>query len=177
MGIAVPFPEALPTGYQWLEDEPSFDPARHLALETPAETIMLSDLGYQEAEIANKATPVAASLPFRLLSAEGTETMLSVARRLRVTMVDGYVAMDPSLDDQSRTADLIAVDDHECLWSEWAKFAAWRSHGRLAKLLEELEFNPDRELVATRLEEAIADAQQAAMEMRADKRQMHHYGG
>jgi hypothetical protein len=95
----------------------------------------------------------------------------------RITMVNGYTSMDPSLDDQSRTIDLIPVDDHECLWTEWAKFAAWRSRGRLTKLLEELEFNPDREVVANRLEEAIADAQKAAIEMRSGKPQMLHYGG
>ncbi|MEM8706406.1 MAG: hypothetical protein AAGE98_08110, partial [Actinomycetota bacterium] len=68
MATAVPFPESLPPGYAWFDDEPVFDPARHLQLEAPDEIILLADLGYDAAEIATKATPVAASSPFRLLS-------------------------------------------------------------------------------------------------------------
>ena len=83
MGIAVPFPETLPTGYEWLDDEPMFDPERHLQLEAPAEILMLADLGYTEDEIATKATPVAVSSPFRILSDEGAAIMLETARRLR----------------------------------------------------------------------------------------------
>ncbi|NDH89172.1 MAG: hypothetical protein EBY61_11300, partial [Actinobacteria bacterium] len=83
MGIAVPFPETQPPGYAWLEDEPVFDPGRHLQLEAPAEILFLADLGYDEAEIATKATPVAASSPFRMLSDEGAAIMLDRARRLR----------------------------------------------------------------------------------------------
>jgi len=41
---------------------------------------MLADLGYKTHEIATKATPVALSLPFRLLSSEGASVMLEVAR-------------------------------------------------------------------------------------------------
>ncbi|MGI9331603.1 MAG: hypothetical protein ACR2RL_00420 [Gammaproteobacteria bacterium] len=329
MGITVPFPDVLPAGYEWFNDEPTFNPERHLDLEEPGNIVMLSDLGYGEEEIVNKATPVAASTPFRMLSHEGVQIMLSVAKRLRafahpagdriermtrsgcyrsrwlrdlcispevtdhlssiygvevaphampvhlghvnyepskintaidkwhhdtialdyvlmvtdpravpggrfeyfvgtkqeaaelarhgktpskervaapdfraagyaialhgdmvvhraapltelverITMVNGYTATDPSLDDQSRPVDLIPVDDHECLWTEWAKFAAWRSHGRLTRLLEELEFTSDPEAVAGRLETAIADVRGAIAEMRGGERQMLHYGG
>ena len=83
MAVAVPFPSVQPPGYTWLEDEPSFDADRHLALEEPETVLMLSDLGYDEAEIAGKATPVAATSPFRLLSDEGAQIMLGVARELR----------------------------------------------------------------------------------------------
>ena len=281
----MPFPTAQPAGYDWFDDEPAFDPARHLQLEEPHGVVMLADLGYDHAEIATKATPVAASSPFRILSDEGAAVMLEVARRLRafarsagnriermsrggcyrsrwlrdlctspdvsdhleliygtaiaphpmpvhlghinyepssvdaaidkwhhdtlpldyvmavtdpalvpggrfeyflgtkheaaslaasdrtpppesivvpefggpgyaialhgdmvvhraaplttlterISMVNGYVSLDTSQDDQSRTADLIIVDDHESLWTEWAKTAAWRSSGRLAR--------------------------------------------
>ena len=307
MGVAVPFPETQPAGYQWFDDEPVFDPDRHLQLEEPGEVVMLSDLGYGDDEIATKATLVAASSPFRVLSDEGATVMLEVARRLRafarpagnriermtrsgcyrsrwlrdlctsqdvcdhleriygtaiaphpmpvhlghinyepsrpeaavdkwhhdtlpldyvmpvtdpaqvpggrfeyflgtrheaaalaaegripppervvapefggpghaialhgdmvvhraapldrlterISMVNGYVALDVSLDDQSRTADLIIVDDHESLWTEWAKAAAWRSTGRLTSLIDELEFTGDRDAVITALESAV----------------------
>ena len=31
MSIAIPFPEELPEGYQWMDEEPTFDPEKHLA--------------------------------------------------------------------------------------------------------------------------------------------------
>jgi len=95
----------------------------------------------------------------------------------RITMVNGYVALDTAVDDQSRSADLFVVDDHEVLFTEWAKMAAWRSHGRLETLLDELPFTSDRQQVIEALEFAIADAQQAIADMRAGERDMAHYGG
>ena len=68
MNVAVPFPEERPVGYEWLPDEVPFDPDKHLALEPPASVIGLTDLGYSEAEIEPRATPVGASAPFRVLS-------------------------------------------------------------------------------------------------------------
>ncbi|WP_070105349.1 hypothetical protein [Ilumatobacter coccineus] len=81
--VAVPFPSELPPGYAWFDDEPVFDPERHLRLEQPAEITTLADLGYGPDDIAGKATTIAASSPFRVLSDEGAEVMLAVARRLR----------------------------------------------------------------------------------------------
>ena len=71
MSIAVPFPEELPEGYQWLSDEPPFDPERHLSLESPSEALSLEDLGYSPEEIQGKATNFGVSEPFRILSTEG----------------------------------------------------------------------------------------------------------
>lgn len=327
MTHAVPFPQTLPDGYEWLDNEPTFDPARHLQLEAPANIVMLDDLGYHEAEITTKATPVAVSSPFRLLSDEGADVMLSVARSLRpfhrqagdrierttrggcyrsqwlrdlctsteltehlssiygvtvyphamplhlghlnyepsaintsvdkwhhdtlpldfvlmvtdpnqvaggefeyfhgtkaeaaalaaagstpprdrvvtpdfpgagyaialhgdmvvhraaplsdlterITMVNGYVAADRSTEDQSRSVDLIEVDDHTCLWTEWAKFAAWRSHGRLATLIDELPFTADRERVIAELEASIASVRQAITDMSGEAPVISHY--
>ena len=329
MAIAVPFPTERPRGYEPLCDEPVFDPDRHLALEAPAEVVMLADLGYSDDEIATKATPVAASSPFRMLSPEGADIMLDIARRLRryatragtrienvvrggcyrsawlrdlclspevsdhlaqiygieiaphpmplhlghlnyepsnvfeaidkwhhdtlpldfvmtvtdpaqvaggrfeyflgtkqqaaqlaergetppaeltvtpelpgpgyaialhgdmvvhraaaiteqcerISMVNGYVSADTTRDEQSRSADLISVDDPEVLYAEWARFAAWRAKGRLEALLEGLEFTSDHEAVATRLESAVADVERAVAEMRAGAREAAHYGG
>ncbi|MEM7339599.1 MAG: hypothetical protein AAF467_13180 [Actinomycetota bacterium] len=325
--IAVPFPDELPPGYAWLPDEPAFDADRHLALEVPASALTLSDLGYDDAEIATKATPFAASAPFRVLSDEGAEIMLDVARRLkqfvrpagdrientvrggvyrsrwladlsispeltahfasiygvsvaphpmpvhlahlnyepttldtavdkwhhdtipldmvmmvtdptttpggqfeyflgtkaemaelrangelppldrvvappfdgpgyaialhgdmvvhrgapldapaeRITMVNGYVAADTSTDEQSRSRDLIGIDDNNTLYTEWAKFVAWRSRGRLDQLIADLDFTPNVDSVTAELENAIADVRQAIDEMRAGPRPAEHY--
>jgi hypothetical protein len=329
MGVAVPFPETQPAGYEWFDGEPVFDPDRHLQLEEPNELVMLADLGYSQDEIATKATPVAGSSPFRILSDEGAAVMLSVARRLRafarpagnriermvrggcyrsrwlrdlctsqevcdhlegifqiavaphpmavqtghinyepsridaavdkwhhdtvpltyvmtvtdpavvpggrfeyfvgtrqeatalaaaghtpppdrtvapdfggpghgvalqgdmvvhragpltepaerISMVSAYVSLDTSVDEQGRTADLVIVDDHEILWTEWAKMAAWRSSGRLRALIEELDFTPDRDAVIAELESAVDDVRRAIEEMRAGERMTEHYGG
>jgi len=293
MSVAVPFPEQLPAGYSWFDDEPAFDPAIHLQLEMPTGKTALAELGYQDDDVATKATPFAVSEPFRILSDEGARVMLESCRRLedftrrageriervvrggcyrsrflrdlcvspeltqhmaaiycvdvaphpmplhlghlnyaptavgddvdkwhhdtlpldfvmmvtdpktlsggqfewfhgtkaeaaelsaagktpprdrvrqpdfpaagyaialhgdmvvhraagltepgeRITMVNGYVATDTSRDDQSRSADLIHVDDPEALWTEWARFAAWRSAGRLQSVVDDLAPN------------------------------------
>jgi hypothetical protein len=325
--LAVSFPAELPPGYEWLPDEPTFDAGRDLQLEDPTDVVSLRDLGYTADEIAGKATAIAASSPFRVLSEEGAGTMLSTARRLRafvrpagnriertvrggcyrsrwlrdfctsvdvtahlaaiygtgitphpmphhlghlnyepssidtavdkwhhdtlpldyvlavtdptttpggrfeyflgtkreteelsahgerppadrvvapefagpgyaialhgdmvvhrggplteqaerITMVNGYVALDPNRDDQSRSADLIGVDDPTCLYAEWARFAAWRSRGRLDQLIDTLEFTDDVEAVTAALEASIADVERTIAEMRAGARPAAHY--
>jgi hypothetical protein len=85
----------------------------------------------------------------------------------RITMVNGYVAADTTTDEQSRCVDLIEVDDPEVLYAEWAKFAAWRSAGRLQSIIEELPFGSSAEDAATALETAIASATVAVTEMRS----------
>jgi len=95
----------------------------------------------------------------------------------RISMVNGYVALDPSREEQSRSADLIAVDDPECLFTEWAKFAAWRSQGRLNRLIDGLAFGASPEAVADQLDAAVAEVTRAAAEMRAGARDLDHYGG
>lgn len=329
MTAAVPFPKTLPEGYEWFDDEPAFNPETHLQLEQPATIVPLTDLGYTEDEIEGKATAIAASAPFRLLSDEGAKVMLEVGRRLRefhkqggnriermtrggcyrsrwlrdlctspeltehmasiygvpvhphamplhlghlnfepteintavdkwhhdtlpldfvlmvtdpnemaggefeyflgtkaeaaalaangetpprdrvvaptfpgpgyaialhgdmvvhraaplanlaerITMVNGYVAADRSSDDQSRSADLIGIDDPACLWTEWAKFAAWRTEGRLANLIADLPFTDNRDAVVAELQASIADMELAITEMQGSAREAAHYGG
>ena len=80
---AVPFPVVQPAGYAWFEDEPTFDPAKHLALEMPTTIRCLDGFGYSEDEIKTKASRVSVSSPFRVLSEEGAAILLDSARRLR----------------------------------------------------------------------------------------------
>jgi hypothetical protein len=327
MAQAIPFPDTQPDGYSWLNDEPIFDPATHLAIEHPDHLYTLSDLGYDPVEVATKATPFAISSPFRILSEAGAAALLHVTRQLRthqrpagdriqhtvrggcyrsrflrdlclsdqvtdvmsaiygcdiaphpmvlqlghlnyepdqineavdkwhhdtipldyvmmvtdpkrvsggafeyflgtkheaaemasrgerphgerviaadipgpgyavalhgdmvvhraapltergerITMVNAYVATDTTRDAQSRTRDLIAIDDPTVLYAEWARLTAWRAQGRLAALQDSIRFGTPPEEVITRLEHAIADVTQAIDDMRAGARDAQHY--
>jgi hypothetical protein len=77
-----PFPKEPPPEYEMLRDEPTFDAARHLALEPPAKTWQLADFGYSSDDIRKCASPVAVAGPFRLLSEEG----VAVARATAVAL-------------------------------------------------------------------------------------------
>ena len=327
MTVAVPFPTAPPPGYEWLADEPTFDPDRHLALGPLPATRTLAEFGYEQAEIEPTATPIAVSDPFRVLSDEGAAVLLDTTRRLRayarragnrieqsvrggcyrsrflrdlclspevsdmmsaiygvpvaphtmplhlghlnyepsdlseavdkwhhdtipldyvmivsdpttlpggrfeyfvgtrhevaelaargerppadrvvapdfpgpgyaialhgnmvvhrgapltepaerITMVNAYVAMDRSRDDQSRTRDLIGIDDDATLYAEWARHAAWRAEGRLAALVDEIGPGIGPDEAAARLEAAVEDVRRAIDEMRAGQREAEHY--
>jgi len=325
--IAVPFPSEVPGGYEWFTDEPKFDPKLHLALEKPQTTISLAELGYDSDVIKTKASTVAASSPFRILSDEGAKVLLDVARKLRshaiscerienmvrggcyrsrflrdlcvdqsinelmcdiydvdvaphtmpvhlghmnfspsdlnkavdkwhhdtlpldyvmmvsdpkslsggefeyflgtkdeveqitasgnslpndrivapnfpgpgyaialhgdmvvhrgaplkapgerISMVNGYVAMDTSGDDQHRHIDLTLVDDPESLYAEWAKHSAWRASNRLNHLINTIDFSSDYKSIASQLEAAVKDVTDTVDEMRDhDNHEMHHY--
>lgn len=47
----------------------------------------------------------------------------------RISMVNSYVGLDTAIDDQSRSKDLVHVDDPAVLYTEWARMAAWRTKG------------------------------------------------
>ncbi len=327
MTIALPLPSTQPAGYEWLADEPPFDPNRHLALEAPSSVLTLADLGYQPHDTTLVATEFAASEPFRVLSDEGAAVMLDVARQLRhtakpasdrvenavrggvyrsrwlrdlclspdltahmaaiygvevaphtmgvhlghmnhapsdlskavdkwhvdtlpldmvmmvsdpatldggefeyfvgtkhemaqlasegrtpppercvapdfggpgwaialhgnmvvhrgaplnspgerITMVNGYVSVDPSRDDQNRTRDLMLVDDHDVLFTEWVRHVAWRTNGRMQELIDETPFGISRADAVEQLRWAIADAEQAIAEIEAGPVDAHHY--
>ena len=84
MSLARPldFPQTRPSGYPALESEPQFDPARHLALEMPVQTVTLADLGYGRDAIAECPTTLAITSCFRVLSDEGVACLLEVVRSL-----------------------------------------------------------------------------------------------
>ena len=83
--------------------------------------------------------------------------------------------MDRSRADQSRSRDLITVDDHQVLWTEWTRHVAWRAAGRLDDLVREMPFTSDPETAIQALDHAIADVTQAIDDMRQGEVPMHHY--
>ena len=93
----------------------------------------------------------------------------------RITMVNAYVSLDRSRADQNRSRDLITVDDHGVLWTEWSRHVAWRAAGRLDELVHGMPFTSDPEVAVEALEAAIADVTQAIEDMRGGEVPMHHY--
>ena len=93
----------------------------------------------------------------------------------RITMVNAYVALDRTRADQSRSRDLIGVDDESHLYTEWVKHVAWRAEGRLAALVETAGFGLDRDVAIAELEAAVADVTRAVADMRAGERDAEHY--
>lgn len=84
MPLASPiaFPKTSPDGFAPLEREPEFVPSRHLALDRPERVISLSELGYGADEIAACPSDFGVTSAFRMLTNEGAEAMLEVARLL-----------------------------------------------------------------------------------------------
>lgn len=93
----------------------------------------------------------------------------------RITMVNGYVTVAPPAEDQSRTRDLVGVDDPTVLYAEWARMAAWRSAQRLEQLIEDLSFGDDVDAVVGALGSAIVDVERAIAEMSGEARPTAHY--
>lgn len=94
----------------------------------------------------------------------------------RITMVNGYVPTDTRGDDQSRTLHLLGVDDHDVLFTEWARHAAWRSSSRLEELISQLPFGSSASEAAAALETAIEDTTRAIAEMTGgEPARLHHY--
>lgn len=93
----------------------------------------------------------------------------------RITMVNAYVALDTTGNDQSRSQDLIGVDPDEVLYAEWSRHVAWRARTRLAELEAAIEFGVSAEEAAAQLEQAVVDVQRAVSDMRAGSVDAAHY--
>ncbi len=89
-------PSVIPD-YEPIQDDPVFDPARHLALEQPASTLSLTDLGYGEEIAGTTPTQVAATSCFRVLSDEGVEAMYHVCKQL-----EAYTTSNPRIARNTR---------------------------------------------------------------------------
>ena len=313
----ISFPKTLPDGYHYIEDEPVYDPKKHLALEYPKDSTSLNDLGYSNQEISMCPTNFGVSGPARLLSDEGVKVLMQSAQSLRkysssggeriqyllrgcvyrsrflrdlclcpnvadflseiygipvaphsiplhlghfnfapddlnravdkwhtdtigldyvmmvsdpnqqvggqfqyflgtkkevqeikdnnqpmpedriisphfpgagyiivlqgnmvvhrgsklkepfdrVTMVNGYVPLDTESPDPSRFADVKTVDPHQLLFPEWARHKAWLSKGKLNRLIEELPFTDDKDLIINELRNAIQDVETAISDL------------
>ena len=65
---SIEFPNTIPQGVEVLEEEPKFDPSRHLQLEPSEHVYRLDDFGYTDEEIGQCPSNIAVAGPFRILS-------------------------------------------------------------------------------------------------------------
>ncbi len=72
----------LPPGFEALESEPEFDPARHLQLEAPKTVYSLGEFGYEGAALADAPVDFAATSVFRIMSEEGAAHLYRIAKSL-----------------------------------------------------------------------------------------------
>ena len=83
----------------------------------------------------------------------------------RVTMVNGYVPLELDSSDPSRFSDVKSIDPHHVLFPEWARHKAWLSQGKLNRLIEELPFTDDKNLIIGELKNAIKDVETAISDL------------
>ena len=93
----------------------------------------------------------------------------------RTTMVNAYVALDTSGDDQTRSRDLIGVDDPHALYTEWARHAAWRARSRLDDLIATLPFDIEPAAAVDALRAAVVDVAAAIADIEAGPKAADHY--
>jgi hypothetical protein len=93
----------------------------------------------------------------------------------RITMVNGYVALDTAAEMQSRLVDLREVDDPDVLYYEWCRFAAWRAKSRLESLIDLVGFGVTAEEAAALLESAVEDVTTAVSQLRSPAVAIDHY--
>jgi hypothetical protein len=77
------FPKTPPLDHQYLDDEPAYDPALHLALEEPARAWTLDEFGYSREAIEACASNVMVTTPFRILSNEGVRLVQELLLELK----------------------------------------------------------------------------------------------
>ncbi len=83
--------------FDTIKDDPVFDPTKHLALEQPAYTLSLADLGYGDELDGTTPTSVAATACFRVLSDEGVAAMQHVCKQL-----EAFTTSNPRISRNTR---------------------------------------------------------------------------
>ena len=93
----------------------------------------------------------------------------------RISLVNGYVPLEIGLPDLSRLDDLRVVDPPEILLSEWVRHKAWRARGRVDKLLSDLPYTADRQILIALLRGAVDDIDAAIRDLEDESEPHEHY--
>ncbi len=95
----------------------------------------------------------------------------------RITMVNGYVFLDVDYADPTDFGQLRLVDPADAINTEWTRHKAWLAREKLARLVEELPFTADRDVLIAALRRSVADVQAAIEDLQADRlTEMRDYG-
>ena len=95
----------------------------------------------------------------------------------RITMVNGYVSLNPGATDPNRFDELRLVDPDAVLLTEWARHKAWLSQNKLKHLMEQAPFDASADELIAMLQASIEDVQQSIEDLkRPAPDAMSHYG-
>lgn len=83
----------------------------------------------------------------------------------RTTLVQSFISDDADFKDISKLSDCRPVDPPEILFSEWARYKAFLSQRKLAKLMEALPNTEDKNHICMELRKAIRDVEEAILEI------------
>ncbi|MGC6411232.1 MAG: hypothetical protein ACON4F_00205 [Candidatus Puniceispirillaceae bacterium] len=95
----------------------------------------------------------------------------------RITMVNGYMPLDPHAEDYLRYDQLLFADPAEIVTAEYAQHVGHQVRRKLEEGLSKTEFKADREAYAAWLSQLSSQLAEAADEIRAaDSAKMEHFG-
>ncbi len=97
----------------------------------------------------------------------------------RVTMVNGYVPRDLRFPDFTRYDQLVHADPPDVVTAEYERHIAWLARERARAILDEPEFNNDREASASRLDVIAEELRSAAALIRSasdSDAEIEHFG-
>jgi hypothetical protein len=94
----------------------------------------------------------------------------------RITMVNGYVPLDPRFPDYSRYDQLCHADPSEIVTTEYAKHVAVQAKRFLDQGILDADFGSDAAMTAGDLEKASEMLRFAAEQIRKGKGEMEHFG-
>ncbi len=83
----------------------------------------------------------------------------------RTTFVQSFIPDKVNFNDVSKLDDCKLVDPHDILYSEWARYKAFLSQRRLAKLCREIPYTEDKNKICLELRAAIRDVEEAILEI------------
>ena len=83
----------------------------------------------------------------------------------RTTLVHSFLPQGLQQKDISKLSDCEPIDPHEILYTEWARHKAYLSSRKLEQLIQHIPFTENKELICSRLRDAISDVETAIVEL------------
>lgn len=95
----------------------------------------------------------------------------------RTSFLVGYVAADLDLPETNVVRNYTTMDPDHIVYPEWARHKAWLARAKIDRLLAQLPFTSDRELLIAALEDVRSELDVAIDDIRDEsKSYLHRYG-